>query len=72
MLLAVQRPTPLAEGVMAVATLAAELARETAVRVAGEGQPPVGVGLAVGGQVDVFRQRVVGRPGGFRAGSRCP
>lgn len=59
-LFALQRPTPLAEGVTAVARLAAELAREAKARAAADGHSPIGVGLAVGGQVDVFRQRVVG------------
>lgn len=71
-LFAVQKPTPLAEGAEAVVRLAAETARQMAARAAGEGCSLVGVGLAVGGQVDVFQQRVVGATERFPGWESAP
>ena len=71
-LLALQKATPLEKGVEAVASLAAEMAREVGDRAAAQGYSPIGVGLAVGGQVDVFRQRVVGATERFAGWETVP
>lgn len=65
-LLGVERAAPWAQGAQAVARFAAELARGTAARAAAEGLTIVGMGLAVGGQLDVRRQRVAGATDGNR------
>lgn len=68
----VQRPTAIEQGVQAIGEQAAELAREASLRAAQEGYAPVGVGLAVAGQVDVRQQRVVGATRRFEGWERVP
>ncbi len=68
----VQRPTPVQQGVEAIGQQAAELAREASLRAAQEGYAPVGVGLAVAGQVDVRQQRIVGATRRFEGWERVP